>query len=156
IKRKVQAEIRREPAKPLGKTGALSGRIQDLAGKAMSGVMVSVFDDSRRQSTSVFSQPDGSFRIEGLHEATFKIRARLPGQQDGWVENVTLGKDSIVIKMSPATGEDLEEQRPASDAFGQLSFDSPRDRLNFKMMCAYCHQIGTVGFRTSSRDVCHL
>ncbi|MDB4512926.1 PQQ-binding-like beta-propeller repeat protein [Akkermansiaceae bacterium] len=153
IKRKVQAEIRREPAKPLGKTGALSGRIQDLAGKAMSGVMVSVFDDSRRQSTSVFSQPDGSFRIEGLHEATFKIRARLPGQQDGWVENVTLGKDSIVIKMSPATGEDLEEQRPASDAFGQLSFDSPRDRLNFKMMCAYCHQIGTVGFRTPERPV---
>lgn len=153
IKRKVQAEIRREPAKPLGKTGALSGRIQDLAGKAMSGVMVSVFDDSRRQSTSVFSQPDGSFRIEGLHESKFKIRARLPGQQDGWGENVTLGKDSIVIKMSPATGEDLEVQRPASDAFGQLSFDSPRDRLNFKMMCAYCHQIGTVGFRTPERPV---
>ena len=153
IKRKVQAEIRREPAKPLGKTGALSGRIQDLAGKAMSGVMVSVFDDSRRQSTSVFSQPDGSFRIEGLHRSKFKIRARLPGQQDGWVENVTLGKDSIVIKMSPATGEDLELQRPASDAFGQLSFDSPRDRLNFKMMCAYCHQIGTVGFRTPERPV---
>ncbi|MDA8960598.1 PQQ-binding-like beta-propeller repeat protein [Akkermansiaceae bacterium] len=153
IKRKVQAEIRREPGKPLGKTGALSGRIQDLAGKAMSGVMVSVFDDSRRQSTSVFSQPDGSFRIEGLHESKFKIRARLLGQQDGWVENVTLGKDSIVIKMSPATGEDLEEQRPASDAFGQLSFDSPRDRLNFKMMCAYCHQIGTVGFRTPERPV---
>ena len=153
IKRKVQAEIRREPAKPLGKTGALSGRIQDLAGKVMSGVMVSVFDDSRRQSTSVFSQPDGSFRIEGLHESSFKIRARLPGQQDGWVENVALGKDSIVIKMLPATGEDLEEQRPASDAFGQLSFDSPRDRLNFKMMCAYCHQIGTVGFRTPERPV---
>ena len=153
IKRKVQAEIRREPAKPLGKTGALSGQIQDLAGKAMSGVMVSVFDDSRRQSTSVFSQPDGSFRIEGLHESSFRIRARLPGQQDGWVENVALGKNSIVIKMSPATGEDLEEQRPASDAFGQLSFDSPRDRLNFKMMCAYCHQIGTVGFRTPERPV---
>lgn len=153
IKRKVKAEIRREPGKPLGKIGALSGRIQDLAGKAMSGVMVSVFDDSRRQSTSVFSQPDGSFRIEGLHESSFKIRARLPGQRDGWLENVRLGKDSVVIKMSPATGEDLEAQRPASDAFGQLSFDSPRDRLNFKMMCAYCHQIGTVGFRTPERPV---
>lgn len=153
IKRKVKAEIRREPGKPLGKIGALSGRIQDLAGKAMSGVMVSVFDDSRRQSTSVFSQPDGSFRIEGLHESSFKIRARLPGQRDGWLENVRPGKDSVVIKMSPATGEDLEAQRPASDAFGQLSFDSPRDRLNFKMMCAYCHQIGTVGFRTPERPV---
>ena len=48
--------------------------------------MVSVFDDSRRQSTSVFSQPDGIFRIEGLYESEFKIRARLPGQQDGWME----------------------------------------------------------------------
>ena len=153
IKRKVQAEIRREAGKPLGTTGALSGRIQDLAGKAMSGVMVSVFDDSRRQSTSVFSQPDGSFRIEGLHESKFKIRARLPGQQDGWIENVTLGKDSIVIKMSPATGKELEAQRPASNAFAQLKFESPRDRLNFKMMCAYCHQIGTPGFRTPEEPV---
>ena len=153
IKRKVKAQIRHEPGKVSGKRGSISGLVKDQSGKPMGGVMVSAFDDERRQSTSVFSQADGSFRIEDLHEAIIRVRARLPGQQDGWVENVTLGKDSIVIKMSPATGKELEEQRPANDAFGQLKFDSPRDRLNFKMMCSYCHQIGTSGFRTPEEPV---
>jgi len=28
-----------------------------------------------------------------------------------------------------------------------LKFDNSRDKLNFKMACIYCHQVGTVGFR---------
>jgi len=153
IKRKVKAEIRHEPGKDPGKRGSVSGIVKDQSGKAMGGVMVSAFDDERRQSTSVFSQADGSFRIENLHEATFRIRARLPGQRDRWIEKVSLGGDAIAITMEPATGKELEAQRPATDAFGQLKFDSPRDRLNFKMMCSYCHQIGTAGFRTPEEPV---
>ena len=34
-----------------------------------------------------------------------------------------------------------------------LKFDNVRDRLNFKMMCAYCHQIGTRGFRAPEQPV---
>ncbi len=115
--------------------------------------MISAFDAGRRQSTSVFSQPDGRFRIESLSDATYKIRARLPGQRDKWIENVKPGKESIAITMEPAIGKELEAQRPASSAFAQLKFESPRDRLNFKMMCAYCHQIGTPGFRTPEKPV---
>ena len=148
IKKKEKAQIRREPGKPIGKTGSVSGLVKNSSGKLMEGVMVSAFDDERRQSTSVFSQADGSFRIDGLHEASFKIRVRLPGQRDKWIEKVELGEDAMTISMEPAVGKELEEQRPASSAFGQLKFESPRDRLNFKMMCAYCHQIGTPGFRT--------
>ena len=153
IKRKVKAEIRREPGRAPGKQGSVSGLVRDQSGKAMGGVMVSAFDDERRQSTSVFSQVDGSFRIDGLHEASFKIRARLPGQRDKWIEKVQLGEDAVTISMEPAVGKELEKQRPASSAFGQLKFESPRDRLNFKMMCAYCHQIGTSGFRTPEEPV---
>ena len=153
IKRKVKAEIRREPGKPAGRTGAVSGLVKGVSGKAMGGVMVSAFDAGRRQSTSVFSQADGSFRIDSLPDATFGIRARLPGQGDQWIENVKLGKEAIEITMEPASGKELEAQRPASSAFAQLKFESPRDRLNFKMMCAYCHQIGTPGFRTPEEPV---
>ncbi len=148
IKKKEEAQIRREPGKPIGKTGSVSGSVKNSSGEFMEGVMVSAFDDERRQSTSVFSQADGSFRIDGLHEASFRIRARLPGQRDKWIEKVELGEDAITISMESAVGKELEEQRPASSAFGQLKFESPRDRLNFKMMCAYCHQIGTLGFRS--------
>ena len=148
IKRKVKAEIRNVAGRPPGRTGFVSGTVKNASGQPMGGVMVSAFDDNRRQSVSVFSQTDGSFLFDDLHDATFKIRARLPGQRDQWIEKVTLGNDAVAIAMEPATGEELEAQRPASSAFAQLKFDSPRDRLNFKMNCSYCHQIGTAGFRT--------
>jgi len=153
IKKQEKAEIRREPGKPAGKTGFVSGRVKSSSGKAMEGVMISAFDEERRQSTSVFSQADGSFRIDSLHAPGFKIRARLPGQRDLWIENVKLGDDAIAVAMEPATGEDLEAQRPANSAFAQLKFESPRDKLNFKMNCTYCHQIGTPGFRTPEKPV---
>ena len=154
IKKKQKAEIRREAGtvKP-GVTGAVAGSVHSQEGKAMGGVMVSAFDDKNRQSVSVFTQSDGSFQIEDLHRADYRIRARLPGQRDHWVEEVKLGDMKIDVTMEPAQGRELEVQRPASSAFAQLKFDSPRDRLNFKMMCTYCHQIGTPGFRAPEKPV---
>ena len=55
--------------------------------------------------------------------------------------------------MEEATGEDLEMQRPANSAFAQLPFDNHKDKQNFKMMCMYCHQVGTVGWRTPEEPV---
>jgi streptogramin lyase/plastocyanin len=154
IKRKLPATIRREPgAINPGKTGVVSGSVLSPNGKPIGGVMVSAFDDNNRQSISIFSEPDGSFRIDDLHPADYRIRARLPGRQDQWIEDVHLGDETIQITMAAATGEELEAQRPAADAFAQLKFDSPRDRLNFKMMCSYCHQIGTPGFRSPEEPV---
>ena len=62
----------------------IQGKVTDASGKVMEGVMVSAFDDERRQSTSVFSQADGTFRIDGLREVNFKVRARLMGPLDHW------------------------------------------------------------------------
>ncbi len=132
---------------------AISGRVTNQDGKPMEGVMLSAFDDSRRQSTSVFSQKDGSFRIDGLRDMDYKVRVRLMGQLDQWHKDVKIGTENIAIKMKPASGEALEVQRPATSGFSMLPFDNMRDKLNFKMMCSYCHQIGTVGFRTPEKPV---
>lgn len=149
---KPQANQLTLPKPVKGKTGSVSGSVKDASGKAMGGVMVSAFD-AQRKSTSVFSQADGRFQLKDIHDAGLKIRARLAGQRDQWLENVEIGDDQIAITMEPATGKELEEQRPAADAFAQLTFESPRDRLNFKMMCSYCHQIGTVPFRSPEEPV---
>jgi virginiamycin B lyase len=47
----------------------------------------------------------------------------------------------------------LEKQRPANSAFGMLKFDNAKDKQNFKMFCTYCHQVGTVGFRTPEKPI---
>ena len=132
---------------------SISGSVVDESGKPMEGVMISAFDDSRRVNVSVFSQADGTFRIDGLRKHTFKLRARLAGQIDEWQGDISSGTTGVGFKMSPAEGEDLEAQRPASSAFGMLEWENERDKKNFKMMCSYCHQIGTPGFRTPEEPV---
>jgi len=117
----------------------------------MEGVTVSAFDEDRQKSTSVFSQADGSFAINGLRDAAHSVRARLMGQVDEWLEDVEVGMTDVSFKMQPATGRDLQNQRPDNSAFSMLKFDSIKDKENCKLMCTGCHQAGTVGFRTTGR-----
>ena len=132
---------------------AIHGKVADGEGKAMEGVMLSAFDEDRQVSTSVFSQADGSFAIDGLDEGEYSVRARLMGKLDEWHDDVSTGARDVAFEMAPATGEDLEDQRTADSAFGMLEFDNTKDKENFKMMCMYCHQAGTIGFRTPEKPV---
>ena len=132
---------------------SIRGRVVNASNDGVEGVMVSAIDDEQRKWTSVFTQKDGSFAISGLRKVEHNIRARLMGLSDEWFSGIVAGTEDMVIQTRPAVGEELELQRPASSAMSMLAFDDPRDKLNFKMMCAYCHQIGTVGFRTPEEPV---
>ena len=134
---------------------SIGGRVVDSSGTGMEGVMVSAIDEQHRKWISVFTQKDGSFSISELRNIDHSIRTRLMGLADQWFSGVAAGTEDMVIQTRPAIGEELELQRPANSAFSMLSFDHPHDKLNFKMMCAYCHQIGTVGFRTPEEPSCH-
>ena len=132
-------------------TNAIAGRIVDESGKGVAGVMVSAIDDEHRKWISVFTGDDGTFSINGLRSVNHHVRTRLMGIADEWRSDVAPGTEDLTIKTRLAEGEELELQRPASSAFSMLKFDDPRDRMNFKMMCSYCHQIGSLGFRTPER-----
>jgi streptogramin lyase len=131
----------------------INGKVVDASGKPLEGVTVSAFDEARDQSISVFSQADGSFKIDGLRDVTFNLRARLMGQQDEWQEDVQSGTTGISFAMKPAEGEDLEDQRTANSGFSMLKWDNHKDKENYKMMCTYCHQSGSRGWRTPERPV---
>ena len=75
----------------------IRGTVTDAGGRPMGGVMVSAHDTERKQSVSVFSQADGSFAIDGLRKITFKLRARLMGQRDLWVEDVDAGAKNVAL-----------------------------------------------------------
>ena len=131
----------------------ISGKVTGENGKGLGGVFVSAQDIENRRSTGVFTALDGSFTIGGLRDKEHKVRARLIGLNDVWLEDIAAGAKSVIIKMTPATGWKLEKQRPADSSFSMLKFDDTRDKLNFKMFCTYCHQIGTVPFRTPEKPV---
>ena len=131
----------------------LRGTVVDASGEPVSGVMVSAIDDEHRKWVSVFTSDSGTFRIGGLRDVEHSVRTRLMGLADEWMSGVSPNGDALVITTRPAEGDELERQRPANSAFSMLKFDDPRDKMNFKMMCAYCHQIGTLGFRTPEEPV---
>lgn len=132
---------------------SIRGRVEDQAGRPVEGVMVSAIDDEHRKWTSVFTKKDGTFEIEGLRGVNHSLRTRLMGLADEWISDVAVGSHDVRIRTRAAEGEELELQRPANSAFSMLKFDNPRDKLNFKMMCSYCHQVGTLGFRTPEEPV---
>ncbi len=132
---------------------SISGKVVDGSGKPMEGVTVSAFDPERDMSVSVFSQADGSFTIDGLRDAAFNVRGRLIGQLDTWQESVKAGAKDVKVAMTPATGADLEAQRTGDNLFGMMKWEDEADKANFKMSCGYCHQIGTVGFRSPEEPV---
>ena len=131
----------------------IRGKVVNPAGKAMGGVMVSAFDEKRKLSRSVFSRPDGSFVIDGLRDTSYNVRARLIGQVDVWEDDVDAGATKVAFTMKPAKGEELQKQRPGNSGFGMLKWNNMKDKENFKMMCMYCHQAGTYGFRTPEKPV---
>ncbi|MEC9095171.1 MAG: carboxypeptidase-like regulatory domain-containing protein, partial [Planctomycetota bacterium] len=139
----------------LGAAGksSISGKVLDINGAGLEGVMVSAVDEENRKWVSVFTQKDGTFSITGLRQVDHKLRTRLMGLADEWRSVVEADTKDLVIKTRVAVGQELELQRPASSAFSMLKFDNPRDKMNFKMFCTYCHQVGTIGFRTPEKPV---
>jgi len=131
----------------------ICGKVVDASGKAMEGVTVSAFDEDRQQSISVFTQADGSFTIDGMRDVTLNVRARLMGQLDEWHEEIEPDAADLSFTMKPATGEDLEIQRTADSGFSMLKWENEKDRQNYKMMCTYCHQSGSRGWRTPERPI---
>ena len=138
--------------KPGAKT-RIHGRVTDAKGGPMAGVMVTAYDEELEMNASVFTAADGMFELKELRKTTHQVRMRRPGQLDEWVDDVEPGSGALAVKMKPATGEDLQMQRTAASAMSLMKWDSLRDKENFKMMCTYCHQAGTVGFRTPEKPV---
>ena len=133
----------------------ISGKVTNAKGKAIEGVTVSAFtkDFDKIKTISVFSQADGAFAIDGLRDRKYWVRARLMGQLDEWQKEVDAGATGLSFAMKPAKGKDLENQRTANSGFGMLKWDSMKDKENYKMMCTYCHQTGSKGWRSPELPV---
>lgn len=137
-----------------GGGASISGVVVDEAGNPLQGVHVSAWDPSIDMNVTVFSQEDGSFSIKGLEPRAYELRARLIGKEDEYIDEVELtseGTDGIKLKMQPAMN--ANEQRIGRDLMKLMKWEDPMDKRNFKMMCAYCHQIGTIGFRSPEEPV---
>lgn len=136
-----------------GAEGALEirGKVVGPDGKPVRGATVSAFDHSIEKSTSVYSTEDGSFAIAGLPAREHELRVRLIGLEDAYLDVEPDATEPVTVEMEPA--EELQMQRPAHHLINLLEWENEDDKQNFRMMCTYCHQIGTIGWRSPEEPV---
>ena len=132
-------------------TYTIVGRVLDTTGNPIQGATVTAFDNEEWKSISVSSQSDGSFSIAGLeHDRDYQVRSRLIGLDDAMVDN---DRSEEGLKLVMAKAADMQMERRGNHRLDLLEWDDDKDALNFRMMCTYCHQVGTDGFRSPEEPV---
>jgi streptogramin lyase len=133
---------------------SFAGLVVDQAGNPVPGATITVSDAASLKTISVYSQEDGRFDFPMLPAADYKLRARLLGLRDSALD-APAGEATRSVKfvMAKAEGEELAFQRPGNELLAMLDWPNDADALNFRMMCTYCHQVGTYGFRSPEEPV---
>ena len=102
------------------RTVLLAGRVERSARAPLPGAMVTLIDDARLETVSVFAQEDGRFVFPRLRPGPYRLRARLIGYDDA-LTDVTLAKGRVTrvgLTMSPTAN--TNDQLPASAWFSLL------------------------------------
>ena len=130
-----------------------TGTITTPSGDPIGGATVSLFSNDKTRSVSVYSKADGTFELPPMPSEAYKMRARLMGLHDEWVDIKPGEPKPVTFSLKKAEGWALQLQRPGHSLMNMLEWENEADALNFKMMCAYCHQVGTLGFRSPEEPV---
>lgn len=115
------------------------------------GAMLTVFDQSGEKRQTVYTASDGSYAIRTPYAGSLRLRARLAGYRDVWIEQTVESESTASIDLQLASFADLAEASWAlsASAFNaQLPWkDLKRDRPAFISQCNYCHQMGNATTR---------
>ncbi|HXU39960.1 MAG TPA: carboxypeptidase regulatory-like domain-containing protein [Blastocatellia bacterium] len=127
---------------------SIAGAVVDQQKKPLAGVMVTAFDSVEDKMITVFTKEGGRFKLPALTNREYKLRARLPGFEDEF-KNVShqpaAAMALVSFQMKPAANPKMQET--SVDRIRLIKWPNDEARLNFRMACAYCHQVGTEGFR---------
>ena len=126
---------------------SITGAVSDAHNKPLAGVMITAFDAVDDKTTSVFTMHGGRFKLPGLTGRDYKLRARLPGFEDEFIALAYKSASSATVsfRLKPAANPRMQET--SVDRIRLIKWPNDQARLNFRMACAYCHQVGTEGFR---------
>lgn len=134
------------------RAGDLRGSVGDEAGKGLAGVLVTARRADLHRGTTVVTDDRGAFRIEGLEDGLYDLRARRVGFGDVAREGIRLPgapPQRFVLRLV-APGEALD-QLPASAWLARVRFPSAAVQGEFAIQCAMCHQQGSKWTRFALR-----
>lgn len=132
----------------------LAGRLVDTDGAAIVGARVTVERGVPARGTTVFSDEQGRFAIEGLAEGEWALRVRRIGWRDLARSVAVPGSDLVLTLERETDATALAEQLPANRWFALLldQIEDPAHREQFVRQCTYCHQQGSAATRVPRED----
>src|SRR5262249_26986291 len=137
------------------RTALLTGRVEQPGRAPLAGAMVTVFDDTRLETVSVFAQEDGHYAFPLLRPGSYRMRVRLIGYEDVVQTGVALTNDDVTrvnVTMTPTAA--TNDQLPASAWFSLIldKWPDPKIRADFTLSCGNCHQIAAYRFRRTKTE----
>lgn len=128
--------------------GTLSGVVRSDGGAAVAGALVTLSDEQRGVSESVYSDASGRFVLRARQvSGPLKLRVRRAYHRDVHAE-LELGADQAlerdVLMPAMTAAAEISASLPAAFHFGGIAFEEgttfARDR--FQRDCLSCHQVG--------------
>src|SRR5262249_47641052 len=122
----------------------VAGRVETSAHAPLPGAMITLIDDQRLETVSVFAQRDGRWVLPLQRPGTYRLRARLIGYDDVVQSGVVLARGRatrVAFTMVPTAN--TNDQLSASAWFSLLldKWPDPKIRGDFTLSCGNCHQI---------------
>jgi cysteine-rich repeat protein len=137
------------------RTAGLAGRVEATPHAPLAGAMLTLIDDARLETVSVFAQEDGHYAFPHVRPGQYRLRARLIGYDDVVRDGVVLAKGRTAwldFTMTPTA--DTNAQLPASAWFSLIldKWPDPKIRADFTLSCGNCHQIAAYRFRRAKTE----
>ena len=141
-------------APSLASAAALTGTLTNPEGAPIVGARVTAERGEPARSTTVFSDHNGRFALDGLAPGPWELRVRRIGWRDLRSTVEAPGK-GLALTVAPETNPTaLAEQLPANRWFGLFleQIDNEVHREQFVRQCTYCHQQGSAATRVPRED----
>jgi len=127
------------------KAATVSGRVITSEKTALAGAIVTLWNESRDQKLSTYTNEEGFFRLQTNFIGATTLRGRSPYYRDINLP-LQLGVDTVVEQIlrleKMSDPREISDALPASAHATRLNLDDDNDRAAFITQCNYCHQQG--------------
>lgn len=133
------------------RAAVLSGQVQGIDKKPLSGAMVTAIDSAAGIRTTVYTDADGYYRLRALKVQPYQIRTRLLGFLDD-TDEIDLSPQELLYDIVLKPADQIAEQLPANYWFARIPFPDQHTKEEFTRQCTYCHQQGSPLTRLSRSE----
>jgi streptogramin lyase len=128
----------------------LSGSVQGEPGEPLAGALVTLISADKVLQETVYTNGQGSFRLDTAQQGLLSLRMRAPGFADATQELLLSAAQNEAVKLSLKKLTDpklISDALPASAHAATVKINDEKAHAAYRNQCFFCHQIGNAWTR---------